>query len=149
MEIENSEVETVNRRRDLLPWWIKLFSWLFMIFGGLTIISFFLGFTNIKPALAFYGFETNEPFSLIGILIISIGVLKGITAFSLWFEKDYAMKLGKIDSYIGIGITMFAMIGLPFILKNGEFTIRLELIFIVLFLLKLMKIEQKWKKFNY
>ena len=144
---ENSfdEFETNKRRRKLLPWWIKVFCWIFMLFGIMAFVCLILGFTNIKPALAFYGFESNEPFSLNGMLVISVGILKGITAFSLWFEKDYAIKLGKIDAIIGIIICGISMLILPFLNDGFNIQIRLELALLIPFLLKLNKIENEWE----
>ena len=145
--IDNSfeEFEINKRRRELLPWWIKVFCWIFMLFGIMAFVCLILGFTNIKPALAFYGFESNEPFSLNGMLVISVGILKGITAFSLWFEKDYAIKLGKIDAIIGIIICGISMLILPFLNDGFNIQIRLELALLIPFLLKLNKIENEWE----
>ncbi len=147
-EIEDSkfeEFENTERRRKLLPWWIKVFCWIFMLFGVLSLVCLILGFTNIKPALAFYGFETNEPFSLFGLLVISIGLLKGITAFSLWFEKDNAVKIGKIDAIFGIILCVISMIVLPFLQESFKVTIRLELALLIPFLIKLNRIQKNWK----
>lgn len=129
----------------LLPWWIKFFCWLFMIFGLLSFVCLILGVTNIKPDLVLYGFETNESFSLIGLMVISIGLLKGYTAFALWFEKDIAIKIGKIDAVIGILLCVIAMLLLPFIQENSVITIRLELILLIPFLIKLNKIQRQWE----
>lgn len=141
-EFEKSSI----RRRELLPLWIKIFCWLFMLFGIMSFICLILGFTDIRPDLAFYGFETNIPFSLDGLIVISIGLFKGVTAFSLWFEKDYAIQLGKIDAIIGIVLCVLSMIVLPFFYSKGlNITIRLELLLLVPFLLKLNKIQHKWE----
>lgn len=148
---ENSfeEFENVKkRRRKLLPWWIKVFCWIFMFFGLMTLICLILGFTNIKPALAFYGFETNEPFSLNGLIVISVGLLKGITAFALWFEKDFAIKIGKIDAMIGIVLSVISMLVLPFLQDGFNITIRLELALLIPFLIKLDKIQKEWEESN-
>ncbi len=145
---ENSFEEFENikrRRRKMLPWWIKIFCWIFMLFGLLSLVCLILGFTNIKPALAFYGFETNEPFSLNGLIVIAVGVLKGFTAFALWFEKDFAIKIGKIDALIGIVLCGISMLVLPFIQDGFKMTIRLELVLLTLYLIKLNKIQKEWE----
>ena len=146
--IENSfeEFENVKkRRRKLLPWWIKVFCWIFMLFGLLSFVCLILGFTNIKPSLAFYGFETNEPFSLYGLVVISVGLLKGITAFALWFEKDFAIKIGKVDAIIGIVLCVISMLVLPFLHDEFKITIRLELALLIPYLIKLNKIDKEWE----
>ncbi|MFL0354774.1 hypothetical protein [Xanthomarina sp. GH4-25] len=145
---ENSFEEFENikkRRRKMLPWWIKIFCWIFMLFGLLSFVCLILGFTNIKPDLAFYGFETNEPFSLYGLIVISIGLLKGVTAFALWFEKDFAIKIGKIDAIIGIALCVMSMVVLPFIQDGFNITLRLELVLLIPFLIKLNKIQKEWE----
>jgi len=145
---ENSFEEFENikkRRRKILPWWIKIFCWIFMLFGLLSFVCLILGFTNIKPDLAFYGFETNEPFSLYGLIVISIGLLKGVTAFALWFEKDFAIKIGKIDAIIGIALCVISMVVLPFIQDGFNITLRLELVLLIPFLIKLNKIQKEWE----
>ena len=134
----------IKRRRKLLPWWIKVFCWIFMFFGLMSFICLILGFTNIKPALAFYGFETNEPFSLTGLIVISVGLLKGITAFALWFEKDFAIKIGKIDAILGIMLCIVSMLAIPFLQETFSITLRLELALLIPFLIKLNKIEKTW-----
>lgn len=148
IEKENSfeEFENINkRRRKMLPWWIKIFCWIFMLFGILSFVCLILGFTNVKPALAFYGFETNEPFSLNGLIVIAVGILKGITAFGLWFEKDFAVKTGKIDAILGIVLCGISMLVLPFIQVELNITIRLELLMLIPYLIKLNKIQKEWE----
>lgn len=140
------EFENVKkRRRKLLPWWIKVFCWIFMFFGLMSFICLILGLTDIKPSLAFYGFETNEPFSLNGLIVISVGLLKGLTAFALWFEKDFAIKIGKVDAIIGIVLCVVSMLALPFLQEGFNITIRLEIALLIPFLLKLNKIQKEWE----
>ncbi len=146
---ENNQFEefekSKRRRKQMLPWWIKVFCWIFMLFGLLSIVCLFLGFTDVKPNLAFYGFETNEPFSFIGLIVISLGIFKGITAFALWFEKDFAIKIGKIDALIGIVLCAISMVVLPFVLDDYKITIRLELALLIPYFLKLTKIQNEWE----
>lgn len=133
------------RRRDLIPLWIKIFCWFFMFFGVMAIVCLILGIIGIKPNLAFYGFETNEVFSLNGIIVIFVGILKGITAFSLWFEKNYAIQLAKIDAYIGISLSVISMLVVPFFSDGFNINIRLELALLIPFLIKMNKIQTEWE----
>jgi len=95
--LEPLEMMRISRRK-LLPWWIKIFCWIFMIFGVLAIGCLALGLLGYTTDLAFYGFETDEALTWTGLLIIVTFGFKAVTAFSLWFEKDYAIALGKIDA---------------------------------------------------
>ena len=139
------EFEIPTKRRKLLPWWIKFFCWFFMFFGLLAFACLILGFTNLKPDLAFYGFETNEPFSLYGLIIISVALLKGFAGYALWFEKDFAVKIGKIDALIGIALCAISMLVLPFFKENFGITIRLELALLIPYLIRLHRIQKEWE----
>jgi magnesium-transporting ATPase (P-type) len=132
------------RRRQLLPWWIKICCWFFMLFGILGIICLLIGLFGFQPDLSLYGFETHNPYSITGLMIIGLGLLKGITSYALWFEKDFAVKVGIIDAIVGILICIVSMTML-LITPDAKFTFRLELILLIPYLIKLVKIESKWK----
>lgn len=131
-------------RRKLLPWWIKTFCWIFMILGvcgaGTIIGSAFTENVN----LSMYGFTSNTAYSGTGIFIIAIIIFKAFTAYSLWFEKDNAITIAKIDAILGIVICIAAMFAIPFISENSNFDIRLELALLIPYYLKLNKIEYEW-----
>src|SRR5213075_1714156 len=106
-EIENQFEEFEKRtisRRELLPVWIKVFCWIFMIMGGISFGCLVVGAFGKTAQLSFYGFNTNEPLTFLGLFLIAIMVFKGFTAYSLWFEKDNAIKLGKIDTILGVAV---------------------------------------------
>ena len=137
------EIIKINRRQ-LLPWWMKFFCWLFMIFGVAAIGCLLLGLFGIPENLSLYGFESNQQFSLTGIIILVVAIFKGITAFSLWFEKDYAIILGTIDAITGIILCVVFMTVLPLAIANFHATIRLELILLIPYIIKLNKIQPEW-----
>lgn len=137
------EIIKINRRQ-LLPWWMKFFCWLFMIFGVAAIGCLLLGLFGIPENLSLYGFESNQQFSLTGIIILVVAIFKGITAFSLWFEKDYAIILGTIDAITGIILCVVFMTVLPLAIANFHATIRLELILLIPYIIKLKKIQPEW-----
>ncbi|WP_343697625.1 hypothetical protein [Flavobacterium sp.] len=133
-------------RRKLLPWWIKTFCWIFMVMGvccaGTLIASAFM--TNVS--LSLYGFSSNTAYSPIGIFIVAIMALKAYAAFSLWFEKDNAILIAKIDAIIGIVICAASMFVIPFTSSNGSGNIsfRLEIAFLILYYIRINKIEYAW-----
>lgn len=142
-EFEKSQKQ-VKRRRDLLPLWIKIFTWIFLIFGVFGIAIPILGLFFEKLDLSLYGLATTQVFSPIGIIIVTLFIFKGIVAFGLWFEKDWAPKLAIIDAVIGIAICGYMMLVNPFISGNRNFTIRLELLPLIPYLLKMQKINKLW-----
>lgn len=137
------EIVKINRRQ-LLPWWMKFFCWFFMIFGVAAIGCLLLGLFGIPENLSLYGFESNQQFSLTGIIILVVAIFKGITAFSLWFEKNYAIILGTIDAITGIILCVVFMTVLPLAITNFHATIRLELILLIPYIIKLKKIQPEW-----
>ena len=117
-----------------------------MIFSAFAPVMIVLGILGYRAQLALYGFETNEPLSLIGITIILLFVIKGITAFGLLKEKYWAIKIGIADAIIGITICTCLML-YPIINSEANFSLRLELVALIPYLLKLIKIKTEWENF--
>lgn len=130
-------------RRKLLPWWIKTFCWIFMIMAvcGLGTIVASAFSTNVN--LSLYGFETNTAYSLTGIFIILVISLKGFAGYLLWFEKSNAISIAKIDAIVGVVICLISMFALPFT-ENGHFSLRLEILLLIPYYIKISKIEYQW-----
>jgi len=141
-QLENSNL----RRRDLLPTWIKVFTWIFLIFGAIAPLVPIMGIMGVGFNLSLYGLETMNPISLIGIFITCLFALKGVVAFGLWTEKEWAVNFAIIDAIIGIIVCVFVMIILPFLINsNGmKISLRLELIALIPYLLKMRKIKPEW-----
>ena len=133
-------------RKRMLPLWIKIFTWIFLIISAFAPIVFVLGLMGFTAQLALYGLETNEPLSLIGIVITALFIIKGITAFGLLKEKDWAIKIGIADAIIGIVICTLVML-YPMINSDSKFSLRIELVALIPYLLKLLKIKIQWETF--
>lgn len=142
-QFDQFEKKQVNRRA-LLPAWIKVFCWLFMIMGVAGMICLLIGVFGGTADLSFYGFETNEPISFTGSFILSIIFFKAFTAYSLWFEKDNAILLGKIDAIAGIVICLISMVVIPIYVQNTGVTLRLELLLLIPYYYKLENIKKAW-----
>ena len=141
--------ESNLRRRELLPIWIKAFIWFFLVFGALAPVGLIAGVLGLNFDLALYGVSTVSPLSLTGIFIITIFALKGVVAFGLWTEKYWAVNLAIIDAVIGILVCVFVMIVLPSLYSNEvNFVFRLELVFLIPYLLKMQNIQAKWVNRN-
>lgn len=143
-----SDSRKVARRRDLLPGWIRFFTWVFMFFGALSPLLLIFGFAGGKPWLSLFGFKTYEPTSLTGIFILASFAFLGIIAFSLWKEKTWAIKLAKIGAWYSIAACVYVMV-LSVIASPGfNISIRGELIVIIPYLIKLGKIQKSWEEFG-
>jgi len=138
--------ETISRRK-LLPWWMKAFSWIFMVFAVFIPVGFVAAIIfNMNPQIAMYGIETTDPLSLIGIILSAIYLLKGAVGFGLWFEKDWAITAGLVDAAIGIIACVYVMFVVPLTENSGGQTVnfRLEILFVGLFLFGLLRVRGKW-----
>jgi hypothetical protein len=140
--------ENSKRRRSLLPWWIKTFTWIFLIFSLIVPVGIGFGLFGLQFQISLYGFSTDTPLSFDGLFLMALFLLKGITAFGLWTEKDWAIYLGQIDAVLGIITCGFMMFIYPFTgnQPGALINIRLELILLIPFLFKLIKIKSEWDK---
>ncbi len=132
------------RRRKLLPWWMKVFIWIFILFGFMVVMSLIFGILGYQFGLALYGLETNEPYSVIGLIVIGLYALKAATALGLWFEKDWAINFGIVDAILGTVICLGIMI-VPHVSNYIGPMIRLEFVFLLPYLGRLLKIKKDWE----
>lgn len=136
------------RRRTLLPVWMKVFIWIFMITGAIAPICLLAGISDGRVQLALYGFETTDPLSTSGLVISLLFLYKGIVAYSLWTEKDWAINFGIVDAFVGIAICIYVMTIAPFVNNQSGFVFnfRLELVALIPYLIKLRKIKSVWRR---
>ncbi len=91
--------------------------------------------------------ETNENYSLLALFITALILFKGITAFGMWTEKDWAIKFGIIDAAIGV-VTCVIMMFIEPLFENTEgswnINFRFELLFLLPYFFKCLKIRQQW-----
>jgi len=147
-DLLTDELIQTNRipRKKLLPLWIKIFTWIFLVISAFVPVVLILGVMGYNVQLALYGLETDEAYSLIGIIITAVFITKGITAFGLLKEKDWAIKSGIADAIIGITICTLVMLH-PMINSDVKFSLRLELVALIPYLLKFLKIKTDWENF--
>lgn len=137
-EFENSRL----RRKDLLPAWIKVFIWIFMIMGAFVPFGFIAGIFGIPFSITLYGLGTVSPLSIMGIFLSGLYLFKGIIAFGLWTEKQWAVDMAIIDGLLGILICIVVMIMIP--TSSGGISIRLDLIILIPYFLKMKNIKLEW-----
>ena len=117
-----------------------------MAFGIITPLGVVSGIMGYSFSLSLYGFATTDPLSLVGLFIITLFMVKGLAAVSLWLEQDWAINLAMVDAWIGIIACVFVMFIHPFIDEREGFTfsMRLELLLLIPYLIKLQKIRPQW-----
>ncbi|PBJ07337.1 hypothetical protein [Flavobacterium sp. ACN6] len=131
-------------RRKLLPWWIKTFCWIFMVLAVAAIGSLITNLFEPSVHLSLYGFSSDIAYSGTGLFIIATMLLKGVAAYSLWFEKPNAIMIAKIDAIVGIAICIASMFIIPFTIGDGHISLRLEILLLIPYYMKVNKIEYEW-----
>lgn len=139
---DDFDKERLPYRRTLLPWWIKFFSWVFMILGGCAVLNLFVLFFGIGVNAAIYGLEDVLPAPFGTLIMLLLLIFNGIVGYLLWFEKDQALYWGKIAAITGIVVTAFSTFA-SFV--TGHFMFRLEFIALIPFLLKLHEMRYEWE----
>lgn len=146
--IFDSEVDNFIplRRKDLLPWWIKTFNWVFMVLGGFSVIIFIAGLLGLEGELSLYGLNANDPLSLAGLAILGIFIFNGIAAYGLWAEKNWGVNVAMASALVGIVVCTYTWIAMPTTSSRGTvvFSFRFELILLFIFMRKLLKIRSEW-----
>ncbi len=79
--------ENFTRRRNLLPLWIKIFLWFFLIGGLFAAVFLIIGPFLNKIDLSLYGITATHSYTLPGIITTLLLIYKGIVAYGLWFER--------------------------------------------------------------
>jgi hypothetical protein len=143
--LESLVKENIIQRRKLLPIWIKIFIWIFIVFGALGVLGFIAGLFSVRFEASLYGLETDNPLSAVGLFICFLFVFKGIVSVDLWTEKDWAVDMGIADAILGIAVCVMVMI-MSFANSDSHFAFRLELVLLIPFLIKLWNIRTTWKK---
>ncbi|MCY1662045.1 MULTISPECIES: hypothetical protein [Chryseobacterium] len=142
---EEFEMQDNVRRRSLLPLWIKIFLWFFLIGGSFAVIFLMIAPFLSNISLSLYGINASHPYTLPGIIVTSLFIFKGIVAYGLWFEQKWAPQAAIIDAIIGIGICIIMMVVIPFTSPNIGFSLRLELIPLYFYLVKMQNIKSTWE----
>jgi len=144
-QLDDLEHLLLPRRRTLLTWWLKVFSYIFLFSGFLTVILYpteFLLRTNF--AFSLYGLESQDRTSFLMLIIVALFILKGVASYGLLFEKDWAIEVALADAVAGIAACMF-VVGI-YLLRSGSMNFRIELILLIIYLVKLLKMRDAWKR---
>jgi len=144
--LDSDDSLLLSRRRKLLPTWIKVFVWIFLLFGVMMPVSLIFGIMGLGFSLSLYGLDSLDPFSPVGLFITLLFTLKGLVAFGLWTEKDWAVRVALVDAVLGILLCVMVMLILPFLnAQDGlNLTFRLELFALVPYFSKMQKIKVDW-----
>ncbi|MBS1664782.1 MAG: hypothetical protein JST68_27295 [Bacteroidetes bacterium] len=125
-----------TRRRSLLPLSIKIFTWIFLVFGALAVPVFILGLVGGDFQMHVYGLAADAPLTPIGIELLLLVVYKGIVAYALWFEWDAAIWMGIVDAIVGLALCAVSTV----LLASFQF----EILLLIPYLIWLSRLNKKW-----
>jgi len=146
-KLDDLEELLLPRRRTLLTWWLKIFSYLFLFTGVAALAMYPLAFLMENDyRVALYGLESSDRSSFITLAVVVLFLLKGAVAYGLLLEKDWAIEIGLVDAAVGILFCLF--VGFYTMFGTGSYiaSFRLELVLLIIYLIKLLKIQAIWKK---
>jgi hypothetical protein len=146
-QLDDLEVLLLPRRKTLLPWWMKFFSYIFLLTAAFAILLYPLMFLlGVNWGFSLYGLESADRTSYIMFTVIALYLLKGAAAYGLLFEKDWAIEVAFADAGAGIIASLFVIAYGYFV--SGEYSspFRLELILLIVYLIKLLKMQKVWRK---
>jgi len=140
-EVELSQDEV---RRNLVPLWIKIFGWIFILIGVLAPIMLLLPFlaADVEVNFDFLGltYADSEVTPKL-IFIVFSSVFFAVSAFGLLRGKSWGLAACLINGFYGLAICVYVMVSS---LSEGTISIRLEPIVQVIYLVKLFKIKEQW-----
>jgi hypothetical protein len=128
------------RRRALLPWWIKAFSYLYIF------ISFSLPLATAVAlargtgfTLAFYGihYSTDRVDALAALLLLGL-MGAGTAGYGLLWGKSWGIDIGLVTGGAGLVLSGWS------VFLNEGFSLPLEPFLIVPFLIALWNRRDKW-----
>lgn len=128
-------------RRDLLPLWIKIFVWIFMLWGIAAIITFILGFWDIYVPIELYGLKTNYMDTPLGLFLLVTYLTKGIIALGLWQGWKQIINIALADAILGLVLTSYVTISS---FSTNHIDIRLEIIVLIMYITSLIRIRPRW-----
>jgi hypothetical protein len=146
-QLNDLEELMTPRRKELLSWWMKFFSYIFLLTGALTLFLYPVMFLlNMDFHFELYGLGSDDHTSFLLLAIVSLYILKGAAAFGLLFEKDWGVNVALVDGWAGILVCTFVVIYDFFGPAHVFAPFRLELIFLAAYIAKLLKIRLDWQR---
>lgn len=136
--------EIIQTRKALIPLWIKLFGWLFIVMGAgvpfLYVGSLLFGFT---ASYGMFGLEyTGSAMAWMPLLIAILIFINGLCAYGLLFGKDWGLTACISFGFIGLALTLGTMLFDAYV--HARWMIRLEPIVQIPYLIKIQRLKSLW-----
>jgi len=131
-------------RRALIPRWIKIFGWIFIVMGvSIPILDGFMAITGQPGSYALFGLHHyGSAFHPLAITVSAIILSLSVSAYGLLFGKSWGLNACLVTAYGSALICIGTMAYSAFF--EGQLTIRLELLVLGPYLMKLHRIKPLW-----
>lgn len=138
-------VDIVAYRKTLIPLWIKIFGWLFILFGvGVPITAIYSLATGMPMHYMLFGLSVYGSIgSPMAIFLMVLFIALAISAYGLLFGRAWGLTFCLMLGYISLAICIATTI-IALITQSGV-NIRLEIIILIPYLIRLHKIKDEWQ----
>jgi uncharacterized membrane protein len=136
------DVTPITRKR-LVPLWIKIFGWIFMLMGvAVPIIAIAATVMGEPASYEIFGLQyRGTPFHPMALLISTIIWSLAVSAYGLLFGKSWGLQACLVTGYMGVAICIGTTV---YAITQGSLMLRLELLLQIPYLIKLHKIQSQW-----
>lgn len=145
LDIELPIVDIRRHRKQLVPKWIKVFGWFFIVLGVVAPLGYISSLaTGADAQFSLFGLAVHgNELTLKALFIMLLFISFGISAYGLLFGRDWGLNLCFVTGYLGLAVSVLVtIIGL----SSGMVMIRLEPLIQVPYLIKLHKIKPEWSR---
>ncbi len=136
----------MTKRKEILPTWIRFSAWIFLIFA-ITPLVFLLGLTGkMNVSMTVFGLEYSGYTSLhpVAIWITIILSMAATVSYGILWGKDWAVDSAIVYTILALATNCFAVV---FRLTGNEIYIPLEPLFLIPFLVSLIRRRDRWKRY--
>jgi hypothetical protein len=136
--------EAEKTRKKLVPFWIKVFGWIFIVMGiAVPILPIVVQILGQPATYEIFGLRhVGSPFHPMALVISVIILSLSVSAYGLLFGKKWGLNACLATGYGGLIICIGTMI--YSLAALHVLTIRLELLAQIPYLLKLHKLRPLW-----
>lgn len=136
-----------ERRRHLMPRWMIVFCWFFMLLAFPLVINLYLlldSYIYVKPPI--YGLDKVGFIPFVDFYGHFLLLFKAVVAFSLWTERRFAVSLAFVDAYAGLAVHATVYYVLPFFGEGPSLTTGsiVEMAMLLPYLLILYQMKAQW-----
>lgn len=132
-----------QRRRSLLPRWIRACSWLLLCVAAITpVLALLCLWTAYDGPTEILGLKAPQTLSPYGLFLLSIYVLLGVVAYGLLWGRRWAVML-RLCCGFGGALTTIGVFAHS--LAKAEIVLPSYLVLQVPFVLSLLKVRERWE----